>query len=245
MAERKSIYHGLTTDGHGSDEHGLGAHPSPEDPRDFPLAQLLAATGPVAAYPTSFLEPNTPPVTNQGTSPQCVAYSSAYDQNHMDRVEDGRFVNFNEPRFFTLIGGSSAGAYMRTALDRRLHYGYPVTGLPDASQATHKLKAYYRVPLDAPSVKAALLASPGNGGVLFIGPWYHSWFHPLTSGKLPPPDYVVGGHAIWARGWNDSLGVRLHNSWGPLWGLSGDCFLPYAYLDRVWEIWRTIDTDVV
>jgi hypothetical protein len=86
MAERKSTYHGLTSDGHGPDEHPLGALRSPADARDFPLAQLLAATGPVAADPTSWVEPNTPPVTNQGTTPQCVAYSSAYDQNHMDRV---------------------------------------------------------------------------------------------------------------------------------------------------------------
>ena len=34
-------------------------------------------------------------------------------------------------------------------------------------------------------------------------------------------------------------------SWGAAWGLSGDCFLPFAYLPRVWEIWRTIDTDLV
>jgi hypothetical protein len=66
MAERTSIHHGLTSDGHGSDEHGLGALASPKDPRDLPLAQLLAATGPVAAYPTGWVQPNTPPVTNQG-----------------------------------------------------------------------------------------------------------------------------------------------------------------------------------
>ena len=35
MAERKSIYHGQKSDGHGPDEHGLGGLPSPEDPRDF------------------------------------------------------------------------------------------------------------------------------------------------------------------------------------------------------------------
>lgn len=170
MAERKSNYHGLTSDGHGPDEHGLGAVPSPEDPRDFALAQLLAAAGPVAAYPTSWVEPNTPPVTNQGTTPQCVAYSSAYDQNHMDRVEDGKFVDFNEPRFFTLIGGSSAGAYMRTALDRRLHHGYPVTGLGDASQAAHTRRSS-RSSLSSPPTTASRLpraapprpASPRGG----------------------------------------------------------------------------------
>ena len=35
MAERRSRYHGLTSEGHGPDEHGLGGLESPEDPRDL------------------------------------------------------------------------------------------------------------------------------------------------------------------------------------------------------------------
>jgi len=95
------------------------------------------------------------------------------------------------------------------------------------------------------AIKAALLVSPRNGGVVVIGPWYHSWFHPLASGKLPPPDYVVGGHAWWLRGWSDSAqAFRGRNSWGGGWGLAGDFLLPYAYLARMVEVWRTLDRGV-
>jgi len=38
MAERKSVHQGLTTGGHGPDDHGLGAVASPEDPRDLAIA---------------------------------------------------------------------------------------------------------------------------------------------------------------------------------------------------------------
>ncbi|HEY4751640.1 MAG TPA: hypothetical protein VIH37_00035, partial [Candidatus Limnocylindrales bacterium] len=94
--------------------------------------------------------------------------------------------------------------------------------------------------------------------------WYHGWFHPLATttpdqaeahqigayyrvplavkGKLPAPDYVVGGHAWWRRGWNDGAGAfRGRNSWGAAWGLSGDFLLPYAYVGRMVEVWRTLD----
>jgi hypothetical protein len=80
MAERKSIYHGLTSDGHGPDEQGLGAIASPEDPRDFAVADHPGYAAALAAtFPSAWLEPNTPPISNQGTTPMCVAYSSAND----------------------------------------------------------------------------------------------------------------------------------------------------------------------
>jgi hypothetical protein len=66
LAERRSRFHDLTTDGHGPDEHGLGGLPSPDDPRDFAIADHPGyAAALAAAYPASWLEPNTPPVSNQ------------------------------------------------------------------------------------------------------------------------------------------------------------------------------------
>ena len=63
MAERKSIYHGLTSDGHGPDERGLGALASPEDPRDYAIADHPGYAAALAtAFPSAWLEPNTPPV---------------------------------------------------------------------------------------------------------------------------------------------------------------------------------------
>ena len=90
MAERKSRYHGLTSDGHGPDEHGLGGLASPEDPRDFAIADHPGYAAALATvFPSAWLEPNTLLISNQGATPQCVAYSSANDQGHMDRPESG------------------------------------------------------------------------------------------------------------------------------------------------------------
>ncbi len=195
MTEHESVHHGLSDDGHGPEEHGLGAIPSPEDPRDFAIegrpeyAAVLAA-----AFPPSWLEPNSPPVSNQGSTPMCVAYSAANDQGHMDRPESGLYPAFDRPKFFAQIGGGPNGAFIRAALDRRLHFGYPLASAPDQA-AAHRIGAYYRVPIAVDAVKAALLVSPRNGGLVVGGPWYHSWFHPLSSGRLPVPDYVAGGHA--------------------------------------------------
>ena len=106
MAERTSIYHGLTSDGHGPDEHGLGAVASPEDPRDFAVADHPGYAAALAtAFPSAWLEPNTPPISNQGATPQCVAYSSANDQGHMDRPESGLFPAYDRSKFFAQIGG--------------------------------------------------------------------------------------------------------------------------------------------
>lgn len=248
--EKKSKWHGANSDGHGPDEHGLGAEPSPEDPRDYPFRSFIAGVAERAGSsedhiasitpPTYYYVPNVPPVDNQGSTPQCVAYSSAYGQKHIDRPEWGSYPYLGQAKFFAQIGGTAAGAYMRDALERRLHFGYPK---PDGTlAASHRISAYYAVPKTISAVQQAIILSPTNGDVLVIGPWFHSWFHAsTTSGKLPAPDYDVGGHAWWVRGYN-AYGVRARNSWGPNYGLGGDFYMSWAQLtSRMWEIWRTRD----
>jgi hypothetical protein len=106
VAERRSPYHGLSSDGHGPDEHGLGGLASPEDPRDFAITDHPAYAAALATtFPAAWLEPNTAPSSNQGTTPQCVAYSAANDQGHMDRPESGAFPAFDRSKFFAEIGG--------------------------------------------------------------------------------------------------------------------------------------------
>ncbi len=188
-------------------------------------------------FPSIFYIANQPPVTNQGTTPQCVAYSNAYDQNQQDRPEMGKFEDFNEALFFSEIGGGPNGAYMTSGLIRRRDYGYPEQD-STPSPGSHRIASYTGLALTVSAIKSALQL---GHGVLFIGDWFHSWFHPLSSGKLPAPDYKVGGHAIWCRGWNDAYGFRLRNSWGPYWGLSGDCYFPYAFLGHEYAAYRTTD----
>lgn len=225
--------------------YGTGAIQSPPDKRDYPIADLLAQSGvdlEAIVLPASYVVPNRPPILNQGNTPMCVAYSTSSMKSYQD-VDDqatAKWWDFDEPTFFRQIGGTIHGAVLRNALERLLHYGYPVVSIGQA--ATHKISAYYAVPKDITSIKTAIKVF---GEIVLATPWYHSWFRPVN-GVLPRPDYSVGGHAIVADGWDDSHGLRLRNSWGTAWGLSGDCFIPYSYaLHSVWEYWKTVDPAVV
>ena len=54
------------------------------------------------------------------------------------------------------------------------------------------------------------------------------------SGMVPMPadsETEVGGHAVMAVGYNDSIERFLvRNSWGPDWGVGGYFTIPYGYL---------------
>jgi hypothetical protein len=220
---------------HGPNEHGLGAIPSPPDPRDFPVSQLYAAAGIETAaivVPSSFMIRAIPATSNQGTSPMCVAHSEAYEKLHQDLLDQGLFTP-NRSAFFYAIGGGPEGAVGRYGLSRLLNHGYD-----SDNAAAHRIAAYYAVPVDRGSLQAAIYSF---GGVLLGVHWPHSWFHPSSTGILPKPDYDAGGHFIYAIGY-DSGGVWVLNSWGSAWGVNGGrAKIPWAYLGRVFEAWKTTD----
>ena len=215
--------------------YGLGALEDEPDPRDYPLDALYAAediepTEP-DALPASYAAPGMPPVLDQGSSPMCVAFSSSAMKSWMDKRDQAHWFDFNEPAFFRQIGGTSAGARVRDAMDRLLAAGYP----PDPTH--HKIAAYFAVPVTASAIKAAIL---DLGPVIISTPWYRSWFTPTRDGILRTPDVKVGGHAIVAYGW-DNRGIRLRNSWGTDWGIGGDCWMPTVDLARVVGVWKAVD----
>lgn len=268
--EQRSKYHGKRDNGHGPHEHGLGGKRDPKPHGGTPESETPTGTtdsgtggvGPESAasvaagpFPSYFYVASTPPVTDQGTTPRCVAHSSAYDQNQHDRPELGRFNQMDAALFFTEIGGTADGAYMSNALARRRDVGYPervsvaaAGGYPsqdaNPNTDTHRIASFRAIPLTVDDLKAAFSTPGPDGkthGVLMTVEWAHSWFHPFASGKLPAFDYEAGGHAIWLRGWNDSYGFRIRNSWGTDYGVSGDVFIPYANLTHVWGAWQTVD----
>jgi Papain family cysteine protease len=210
--------------------HGLGAIQSPPDDRDFPIEQLYALTGTEKAIviPAVYYAPNeTYAPLNQGTTPQCVAYSTGA----LKLCEDGMWP-LDTGLFFTRIGGGPNGAVTRNAFDQMLKVGYP----PD--EANHMISAYFAVPVVQAEIQPAIMAF---GPVVLSTAWYNSWDNPVA-GVLPKPDFIRGYHAILAFGW-DSLGLRLRNSWGTRWGNGGDCYLPWAYLSSaVSEVWKAVDT---
>jgi hypothetical protein len=216
--------------------YGLGALPDPPDERDYPVSALYEAEGltPTAALPASYAAPRMPPVLDQHATPMCVAYSSSAMKAWQDRRDQERFFDFDEPRFFREIGGTAAGAYVRDAMDRMRAVGYPIVASGDP--AHHRIAAYYAVPRDVATIKAAI---HDLGPIVLSTPWYRSWFRPVA-GVLPRPDEQVGGHAIVAYGW-DARGLRLRNSWGSAWGVGGDGWMPEPFVPRINGAWKAVD----
>jgi hypothetical protein len=220
-------------------EFGFGAIQSPPDERDLvvssaTLERLAGAT----TLPATYRVPGRPPLLNQGSTPQCVAFSAAYEQNYQDHAEWDRFFNFNHASFFYSIGGSERGAVMRYALERMLNYGYPeADSSPDPGK--HQIDGYFQVPLEIASIKRAIMAF---GGVLVIGPWWESWTHPIgDNAMLPSPSGVSNGHAWWAVGW-DAYGIIGQNSWGVAWGDNGLFRMSWWFVvNSMWEVWKTAD----
>jgi hypothetical protein len=226
---------------------GKGLQPSPPDPNDLQLNDLLGAELlSTTTYPSVFTAYNPPPVLNQGTTPQCVAYSSASMKAWQDRRDNGVWYNFDKPLFFNYIGGTSNGANLRNAMVRMHDYGYPVVTYNN--QSAHKVKYYYAASLAHLALKAALMA---YGPIVLGVHWYNSWINLYSNGQVPPPSGGSGGHAILCIGWYDGLGFRFRNSWGTGWGpKGGDCYIPARYLSTfdggklaAFEAWKTIDLD--
>lgn len=219
-------------------EHGFGAINPGLDERDFVVdTAVLEELASASVLPDSYRVPTRPPLTDQRLTPECVSYSSAYEQNEQDQREHGRFFDFDEHRFHGLIGGTTAGANTRNALERMLNFGYPEQDRT-ASPEKHQIAAYYQVPLNALGLKQAIYAF---GGVLMVGLWFDSWVHPLgDEAVLPSPSGTSNGHQWWAIGW-DSYGLIGQNSWGSQWGDRGLFRIPWSFLEHMWSAWKTVD----
>jgi C1A family cysteine protease len=102
--------------------------------------------------------------------------------------------------------------------------------------------SYWRVDtLD--ELKAALQESPVVLGVLV----FEEWFSNDGNIAYPSnPDYVLGGHAICAVGYDDAKEVvKFKNSWSKEWGDNGYGYLTYQYInDFMMDAWVTKDMEV-
>lgn len=225
-------------------EHGFGGIQSHPDASDLVVStETLARLAGAVTLPNAYLVDPRPPIRDQGFTPQCVAYSSAYEKAQQDRKDIGRWVDFNEGAFFAQIGGTSTGAAMRTALDRMLDFGYPEAD-STPSTAKHRIAGYYRVDQTRDAIKRAIAS---NDGALAVGPWWESWSSPFGDrSTLPPPSGAVNGHAWWLVGWDAYDRFIGQNSWGTAWGDQGLFRIPVYYVvNYMWEIWKTADIETM
>lgn len=226
-------------------QYGLGALPSPADPRDWQLPLDMAAP-----LPSKYYAAGMPPVLNQGTSPMCVAFSSASVRMWQERPDAGRFVDFDPAWLYYRaqaidgIPGPHDGTTIRAAMKVLAAAGLAPKAAP--AQADHyRIASYYAVPFQPEALKAAILQ---YGPINVATSWARSWMRPpMVNGAyvLPPFDSPIGGHATVLYGWDDAIGggaFYLRNSWGRGWCGTGNVYAPYArFVPRMHDAWKSLD----
>lgn len=97
-----------------------------------------------------------------------------------------------------------------------------------------KERGYYREYRWAFGVDDLAIAVSRHGPAVLGLNWYDGMMVPDGSGVIKPTGELLGGHAILCNGFNVSTQMfRLHNSWGPEWGKSGDCFISALYMRKL------------
>lgn len=229
----------------------LGAYPSLPDPRDFPAEDHLDT---VAPLPASFKLTLLGPTLNQGDTGRCVAFSGTGVRQQEERTDgdwphgwpplDEEWLYTHAEAIDGLPGAPNdqRGTTIRAALQVLAKDGQPLVGKP-ATASQFKIASYHAVPLTVDAIQRALfqLKTP----VWIATSWFEPWFRPVD-GVLPPRSgSVVGGHARFVFGWDDSVAAGaflVRNSWGGSWGVNGNSYDPYrGFLPALHDAWTTAD----
>lgn len=204
-----------------ADEHGMGRIAAP-DARD--AAHLMAAHLPppelaTLATPTyRYWQPG--PNLDQGQTSECVAFSF-----------EG-WLNASPTR--TLDGPTPQAIYDRAQqLDEwhdHPHDGTSVRAGAKVMAEQGRIGEYVWGQTLDDVVHWLLLKGPVVIGI----PWYEAMFDPDRHGFVTPGGAVAGGHALLVTGANRlARVVRVRNSWGPDWGINGNCLMRFDVLDRL------------
>lgn len=238
------------------------------------LAKVHAAKGNAPALPVSVdLRAWCSPIENQLNLGSCTANAGVGMLEYYERRAYGKDIDASRLFLYKatrdlLKWTGDTGAFLRTTMEAMVLFGVPPEDYwpyvvanfdiePSAflysfGQNYQALK-YYR--LDPPgTARPALLASIKSnlacGLPSMFGFSVYSSYNQASAanqGAIPYPvatDRIVGGHAIMAVGYNDSLQIRnaapgaapttgallIRNSWGVGWGNAGYGWLPYAYV---------------
>ena len=238
----------------------LGAHPSPDDPRDHILT--VAAIQSAAAgiiLPDRFLVSAMPPHLNQNGYPTCTTHAGN-EMKRWQEKKDGHGVrNYDQPRMYQwqkqidgIVGDGSTGrAWCEVARTR----GIPLKGM---ATGVDKIAGYWRVDIGVTHDWDALRAAVVTFGPIMVGmEFYNSWFHPVRGVAPAPSGGVAGGHEMLIVGYDlhlpglNDMALCDWNSWGAYAGSTGggNFWMPMKYVSttsqagraQVWELWKTKD----
>jgi C1A family cysteine protease len=230
----------------------FGWVPDIPDARDF-LYSAPEAT--LAQLPTEVdLRPDCPPVYDQGQLGSCTANAIGaafqFDQRKQgleDFIPSRLFIYYNERAMEGTID-SDSGAMIRDGIKSASKLGvcdeqmwpYEIPKFRDEpsrecyeAATDHQVLVYRRVIQRLHQMQACL----AQGFPFVFGFTVYDSFESeevAKTGEVPLPprgETVLGGHAVLAVGYDDSI-QRFHvrNSWGEGWGKGGYCTMPYGYL---------------
>lgn len=230
------------------------------------------------------------PIENQLNLGSCTANAGVALLEYYERRAFGKHIDASRLFLYKttrnlLNWTGDTGAYLRTTLEAMVLFGVPPEKYwpydiskydvePSAFLysfgQSYKALKYYR--LDSPGVQPSSLLNAIKSGVdrglpCFFGFTVYSCYTQASTankGAIPFPttaDRIVGGHAVVAAGYDDSVVIKntnlgakptkgallIRNSWGTRWGDDGYGWLPYEYVlsGLATDWWALISADWV
>lgn len=211
------------------------------------------------------------PIENQGSLGSCTAHAGVGIVEYFERRAFGKHIDASRLFLYKVTRNmlhwtGDTGAFLRSTMGALALFGVPPeeywpyvvadfekepSSFCFAFAQNYQAISYYR--LDPPGTAKNVLLNQiktnlAAGLPLMFGfTVYNSYTQGATTGKIPYPtrgEKVVGGHAIVAVGYDDSMKIKntnpgasettgalfFRNSWGMGWGSSGYGWLPYDYV---------------
>lgn len=211
------------------------------------------------------------PIEDQGKIGSCTAHAGVSIVEYFERRAFGNHLDASRLFLYKatrnlLHHTGDTGAFIRSAMAALALFGVPPEehwpynpadfdkeppAFCYALARNYQAISYYKLDTPGISKDALLHAIKKNiaAGIpaMFGFTVYNSYTQSAGTGKIPFPaanEKMIGGHAVAAVGYDDSLCTRnsgtncpetegallIRNSWGTGWGLDGYGWLPYEYV---------------
>jgi hypothetical protein len=236
-------------------------YPDVPDERDFNTERLIKD---LRMVPVKLPEEYDPPtlIYDQGSTPQCSAYSGAGIKTDEEYAEWGKLLQFDAGRLYAECKKRDGipnlpGTYPRVVNDVLLKMGVPeikrsscpfafLKPKPEPTPedwARNKIAAYYRITKSDQDELIKQIVFQFHS--ISVGSfWYPEWNDAreiFSDPKTPTQD----AHAWRIKGWLKK-GWKVANSWGKLlWGIAGECIMPFSMFRDIvlpqGDVWKLVD----